>query len=84
MSLEREIRRRRKAEANKPIPPEEIKCQVSQPPKPCPYPAAFGRSPESRLCRLACVDSWDGDYCFVLEGNTWRWTGDQHEVDAHG
>lgn len=39
------------------------------PSNPCPYPKG--------QCSQMCVDSWDGDNCFVRKGEEWVWSGDE-------
>jgi hypothetical protein len=47
----------------------------------CPYPGTYQGS--RGQCNGACVDSWDGDHCYVKRGDRWVWTSDDPEM-SHG
>ena len=53
---------------------ERPRCPISS--ERCPYPDA--------QCNGACVDSWDGDDCYVREGDMWVWTGRESQLPAVG
>lgn len=49
----------------------------------CPYPGAYQKS--KGQCNQACVDSWDGDACYVKRGDRWVWSTDDpaHDHEPH-
>jgi hypothetical protein len=55
----------------------------------CPNWAALGRKDQpcpygGTGCGKACADSWDGDGCYVRDGDAWVWTEQGQPACPHG